>query len=145
MEFSYANFPADPDTAFPDRKALRRPVIGIMLKHGSKSIVTKAIIDSGADFCIFPSSIAAALGISIPTPQASSFSGTANEPQTAYFAVVQATIWNANSEEVPITFDLYAGFCETLEHVGLGLLGQEGFFSRFPITFDFASSRLSIG
>ncbi len=28
-------------------------------------------------------------------------------------------------------FDLYAGFCDTLEHVGLGLLGQVGFLSRF--------------
>jgi hypothetical protein len=145
MEFSYANFPAHSDSAFPGRSALRRPVIGILLKHGTKTVIAKAIVDSGADFCVFPSSLAAQLGIALPTPHATVFSGTADAPQTAYFTVVQATIWNANQDEVPITFELYAGFCDTLEHIGLGLLGQEGFFSRFPITFDYASNSLTIG
>lgn len=76
------------------------------------------------------------LGITIPNQHAHVFSGTADEPQIAYFDVVRATIWNGNSSETPIVFDLQAGFCSSLEHVGLGLLGQEGFFSAFKILFS---------
>lgn len=72
------------------------------------------------------------------------FSGTSDQPQLAYFETVQATIWNGNADETPLTFDLYAGFCETLEHAGLGLLGQEGFFSRYQVTFNQSASHFDI-
>jgi hypothetical protein len=64
----------------------------------------------------------------------------ADQPQTAYFDNVKATIWNGDKAENPFTFDLYAGFCDTLEHVGLGLLGQVGFLSRFKIIMDHANN-----
>jgi hypothetical protein len=58
----------------------------------------------------------------------------------AYFAEVQATLLpmegpGIDPDQYPMTFPLYAGFRETLEHVGMGLLGQEGFFSRFQVSF----------
>ncbi len=92
-----------------------------------------ALVDSGADNCIFPASIGMALGIAVPNPNAYVFSGTADAPQIAYFDTLQVTIWNRDINEKPLQFEIYAGFCETLEHVGLGLLGQEGFFSRFQV------------
>jgi hypothetical protein len=140
MLFSYANFVATPDGAFPTRNGLRRPVIALVLRNGERYFTTMAIVDSGSDFCIFPSSVARKLGISIPNERATLFSGTSEAPQMAFFAVVRATIWNANENEVPIDFELYAGFCDTLEHIGLGLLGQEGFFSRFVVGFDYANN-----
>ena len=88
--------------------------------------------------------MASALGIAIPNQNATPFSGTADAPQIAYFETVQATISNGNSAEAPITFELYAGFCETLEHVGLGLLGQNGFFSRFVVAFDHNASTITV-
>jgi hypothetical protein len=75
----------------------------------------------------FPASIAGALGIAIPNQNASPFSGTSDSPQIAYFDTVHVVISNGNPNEAPISFGLYAGFCETLEHVGIGLPGQEGF------------------
>jgi hypothetical protein len=32
--------------------------------------------------------------------------------------------------------ELYAGFCESLEHTGMGLLGRDGFFSRFEVVMN---------
>ena len=58
--------------------------------------------------------------------------------------MVKATIWNGSPEESPIAFDLYAGFCDSLEHVGLGLLGQDGFFSLFGVSFDFANNEIAV-
>jgi hypothetical protein len=106
---------------------IKRPTLKIKLEKNGRRIVVWALVDSGADCCIFPASMAKALGIAIPNSRASPFSGTAEAPQVAYFETVQATIWNGKATEDPISFELYAGFCNTLEHVGLGLLGQEGF------------------
>jgi hypothetical protein len=35
-----------------------------------------------------------------------------------------------------ITFECTVGFTEQLEQVGMGLLGQHGFFSRYQVLFD---------
>ena len=37
-----------------------------------------------------------------------------------------------------LTIPVYAGFTEGLDHSGIGLLGQAGFFERFKIIFDHA-------
>ena len=51
---------------------------------------------------------------------------------------------NIEPDQQPLAFPLYAGFCETLEHIGMGLLGQEGFFSRFAVSFNNAQSYFEI-
>ncbi|MGB9031367.1 MAG: hypothetical protein WCC27_14695 [Acidobacteriaceae bacterium] len=144
MDFPYFIIPAKPDGAFPARTATRRPIVPILLEKNSRRITTWALVDSGADFCLFPASIAGALDISIPNQNASPFSGTSDSPQIAYFETVRASIWNGDHSEAPIIFDLYADFCSTLEHVGLGLLGRDGFFSRFSLSFDFRSNLLRV-
>lgn len=144
MRFPYITFPARPDAAFPDRESVSRPMVTVLLQKNSRQIVCYGIVDSGADNCIFPASLAAQLDITIPNQNVYVFSGTSDQPQLAYFEIVQATIWNGNADETPLTFDLYAGFCETLEHAGLGLLGQEGFFSRYQVTFNQSASHFDI-
>ena len=135
MRFPYTVFPARPDAAFPDRQTISRPIVTVTLEHGELSIATFAIVDSGADNCLFPASLAAQLGIPIPNQNTFVFSGTSEQGQIAYFETVRATVWNGQAGEQPLRFLLYAGFCDTLEHVGMGLLGQEGFFSRFKVHF----------
>lgn len=136
MRFPYTVFPARPDAAFPNRQATSRPIVTVTLERGSLSIAAFAIVDSGADNCLFPASLAGQLGITILNRNAYVFSGTSEQGQIAYFETVKATMWNGQAGEQPLTFELYAGFCDTLEHVGMGLLGQEGFFSRFEVRFD---------
>ena len=140
MDFPYTTLPGRPDGAFPDRKILKRPIVEITLRKGDRSIQCEALIDSGADYCLFPATLALALGITIPNNRSSAFAGTANATQFAYFETIQATIWNSSQFERPITFDLYAGFCETLEHIGIGLLGQQDFFPRFNVTFELSDN-----
>jgi hypothetical protein len=36
-------------------------------------------------------------------------------------------------------FEVYAGFTTGMDQLGLGLLGQVGFFERFKITFDYTN------
>ena len=105
-----------------------------MEKNG-KVLTVYAIVDSGADSCIFPSSFASALDISVPNQNAFAFSGTSKQPQIAYFETIKVTVMDIVDPAQNISFDLYAGFCDSLEHVGMGLLGQEVFFSRFEVSF----------
>ncbi len=136
MQFPYSASATKPTLAFPNRTALLRPILPITLISGDRSTAVWSLVDSGADFSLFPTSTAAALGIDLDKAIPARFSGSVESPQIAYFVTVHATIWNGNEYETPFPFELYAGFCETLEHVGHGVLGQDGFFSQFSVTFD---------
>ncbi len=149
MKLPYSDFPFTPDRAFPERALIRRPVVALYLQSGDRSVVAFAVVDSGADACVFPATVARDLGISFPNERFSKFSGSAEEPQFAFFAEIQATILPMDAPHIdpgqePMTFSLYAGFCETLEHVGMGLLGHEGFFSRFAVSFYAAQNYFEI-
>lgn len=146
MRFPFFTFPAPPTAAFPKRNLIKRPLLQLTLRRGSISINTFAIVDSGADECIFPASLGIALGVPIPNPNVYVFSGTANQPQNAYFDDVHVSVMASTSPpQIAFEFELYAGFCETLEHVGLGLLGQNGFFSLFKVVMDHPNHFLEIG
>lgn len=133
-----------PDDAFPDRVSIQRPVLVVVLENSPNVVGTLAIVDSGADSCIFPASLDGPLGIAIPNRNRSVFSGTTDSPQIAYFENVRARIWDSTTKSFVFDFGLYAGFCDTLEHVGHGLLGQNGFFSRFVVKFDGAENLFDI-
>jgi hypothetical protein len=149
VQIPYSILPVKPDPAFPQRNSITRPIVALHLAHGENQIVTFALVDSGADHCIFPASIAEALGISIPDDNASIFSGSSEGAQIAYFEQVQATILPMDAPDIdpnqpPVTFPLFAGFCETLEHIGMGLLGQDGFFSHHTVIFHNAQSYFEV-
>jgi hypothetical protein len=118
VKIPFSALPAKPNAAFPYRTAVNRPIVALLLSHGDRSVVAYAFVDSGADSCVFPASLAADLGIAIPNPRFALFSGTLEAPQVAYYEQIQATILpmeapNIDPGQEPITFPLYAGFCET--------------------------------
>lgn len=145
MVFPFVSLPAPPTAAFPNRTQIRRPILQLTLQRGNLRVAALALVDSGADECIFPASLGTVLGVPIPNPNVLVFSGTANQPQNAYFDTVHVRVWTfANPAQLAFEFDLFAGFCDTLEHVGLGLLGQNGFFSRYKIAMDHAQNSMEI-
>ena len=149
MKIPYSDLRVKPDAAFPDRRSLDRPIVALLLNKGEKSVIAYATVDSGADNCVFPASIGLALGIDLPNPRSSLFSGSRDEPQIAYYEEIEATILPMESQQIPtgqepLSFPLYAGFCDTLEHVGMGLLGHAGFFSRFEVHFHAAGRYFEI-
>lgn len=140
MKIPFSFLPVSADSAFPERSELKRPIVSLLLKKGGGFLIVYAVVDSGADVCVFPASVARDLEISLPNDKCSSFSGSGDVHQTAWFEEIQVTLLPMEGQGIdpnqePLTFPLYAGFCETLEHVGMGLLGQQGFFSRFKVTF----------
>jgi len=41
-------------------------------------------------------------------------------------------------------FQVYAGFAEHLDNLGMGILGQKGFFDRFKVHFDLPQGNFEI-
>jgi hypothetical protein len=145
MIFPFLPFFAAPSAAFPNRRRVIRPVVRATLEYGGRTVDVLALVDSGADYCLFPESVGLALGIPLPNSNVAMFSGTADQRQIAYFEHVKAFLKVPfKPSQAAFSFELYAGFCRTIEHLGLGLLGQHGFFSRYRVTIDHTSEVLGI-
>jgi hypothetical protein len=121
MVFPFVELPAAPAPAFPNRTSIKRPMLQLSLHRGSKVVSTFAIVDSGADECIFPASLGMALGVPIPNPNVYVFSGTAEQPQNAYFDNVRVAVWQfATPSRVAFEFELYRVFATRLNILGSG-------------------------
>ena len=139
MDFRYKKFPIDPNNCpFPNKKHALRPVIQIDLESPTKGKFGYfVLIDSGADYCIFHASIGELLGLDIKSGTPLTFYGTSGEPQIAYFHKITFKIGgNPHTAEV--------GFSYEMEKLAYGLLGQDGFFDKWNVKFEFKKENIEI-
>jgi hypothetical protein len=88
------------------------------------------MVDSGADQCAFPLSFSFALGINPFLGPSEFIGGVGSSAIPAYF-------WDIVIDLQGLTqFPLRVAFTEGLNPWGIGLLGQDGFFNRFKVSFD---------
>jgi hypothetical protein len=127
LAYSRVDIPAT--AAFPNGRSAPRPVLTVGLVNGTSRITCYAIIDSGADHCVFPRSFMQPLGLDPLTApvELSSGVGSANVP--IHYANISIDLQGL------IEFPAYAGFTTGLDQQGYGLLGQIGFFDRFNVGF----------
>lgn len=74
MKFRYFKFPLPEKSDFFGHSILK-PIIPVGLTVGAEPFDYSALIDSGADFCIFDAGIAEALGLHVKNGKKISFSG----------------------------------------------------------------------
>ena len=92
-----------------------------------------SVVDSGADYCVFPASFGERLGIDVKNGKPAKMSGFGGGGQCFYHKVnvlvmIENKIWR---------FECFAGFSELMNDLGIGLLGRHGFFELFEeIIFD---------
>ena len=137
LRYDYRKFPAEPSQAFPRRFSAIRPVIPIQLTREEKRVRYLAIIDSGADLCIFHAEIGELLGITVESGKLLRFSGISNPQLTAYFHDIKLEVGGYE-------LDCYVGFSRDLGNLPYGLLGQLGFFNLFDILFDYSKERIEL-
>jgi len=137
MKFSYLKFPAQPTEAFPDRKWALRPVLPVTLKNEDKKITIQALIDSGADHNIFNAEIGEILGIDVKSGKKLYFWGTSGQKQLAYYHDIGIEIGG-------LEYECYCGFSYDINHLPYGLLGQNDFFKKFKILFDYSKERFEV-
>jgi hypothetical protein len=111
--------------------------VGVTLINGQSTFSCYAIVDSGADYCAFPLPFVSPLGLDPLHAAVDQCVGVGGYGVPTYFWDV--VIHLIGTEE---SFPTKVGFTEGLNHLGMGLLGQEGFFNRFQVSFDLCRSGL---
>jgi hypothetical protein len=112
-------------------KKVQRPLLGIMLEDdGRFSTEMFALLDSGADYCLFPYQFLEELGIE-KVGLGVDFSLGMAEGHPIYFATVTLHIMG-----MEVSGEIEAGFTEYLDGKGMALLGHNGFFDRYRVMFD---------
>jgi hypothetical protein len=127
--FHYTLVHRRPTPAFPKGKLSAKPFVQVEILSPHGNLSCRAIIDSGAEHCVFPRSFLPQLGLDpLEAPvEFSSGLGSLNVP-THLFDI------NLNFAGI-VTFPMRAGFTVGMDNHGFGLLGQTGFFDRFHVRF----------
>jgi hypothetical protein len=123
-----------PYRPYPDQngKIHLYPLIRVQVgkKHAQRTRHFEAMVDSGAADCMFPESVAQAIGIDLKTgkkEQRTGIGGTQDvwiHPIQLYVGLEVITINAAFAKALPVA----------------GLLGRIGFFEHFKVTFDPSSN-----
>lgn len=122
MEFEYKRY------LLPNGETITRPVIPILIRNprNNEAIDYEALVDSGADRCVFPSEIGEMIGINIEAGEQHYVSGVVEgERRPLYMHPIEITPGGYWASRVLHTT---AGFMPDLSDCGHGLLGQRGFF-----------------
>lgn len=115
-----------------------RPYLGVILRNGFRtSPKVVALVDSGADRPIFPLEMAVDfLHLDLSQAKVWRFYGTANVLQEAKLADVRMAVLTEDDASQAFEVGVTCAFCDTFDFPAAGgLLGQDGFFSRFKTTF----------
>jgi hypothetical protein len=122
--------PANP--IIPTIENISRPILNIGLKHGSGQAVFgfACLVDSGADFCIFPAQFGYKAGIDVKAGKVFDTSGVGSVATAYYHEIAVGVVL----PKQVIYFDCTAGFSFDMELTGV--LGRRGFFEAFDcVTF----------
>lgn len=127
---AYTVFECEANPSFPEGHIAKRPVLFLDVVNGNERSGCYVIVDSGADHCTFPLSLALELGLDPLTAAASNTTGVGDDAVPTFY-------WPVNIDIQGVaTLAVYAGFTAGLERVGFGLLGQAGFFDHVKVVFD---------
>lgn len=106
------------------------PVIPVEIYHNDQLVIYEALIDSGADLCIFPGDLVEALGIDLKDGKEMEFGGITGTPAKGY----------VHGVELRIRGDKYKTACvfsDEIADYGYGILGHLGFFDHFRVKFEY--------
>jgi hypothetical protein len=85
--------------------------------------------DTGADACLFPMSLAIMLKLDVLRLPKEMTGGVGSQANLTYYDHLTIDMGHG------IVFTAYAGFTQGMDAVGLGLLGQNGFFDTYQVEF----------
>lgn len=118
--------------------SLLKPIIPITILSNEKQVSYLALIDSGADFCIFDAAIGIYLGIDIKKGEQINFGGIQETGQAeAYLHKITLNIGGFSYETI-------VGFSDCIAKRGFTILGQKGFFDKFSVKFDYSKSEIEL-
>ena len=130
--------PLNPELSkvYPGTKALLKPLITVVLRYQDKKQKLFTLVDSGADVCLFPKDVADILGIDIKNGAMVFITGIGGGQIPFYFHEVEILLGEYQVKTK-------VGFSNS--HIGVsGILGQQGFFDNFIVSFDYRNRFIEI-
>ena len=114
-----------------------RPIIEIIIKYGHSEMLgpIAALIDSGADYNLFPSYMCQSLGINLKSGQKSSVRGVSGDKIITYRHLDIRIFVEGDS------FSTFIDFSDFYNEIPI--LGQQGFFDKFK-SVNFSRSKEEI-
>jgi hypothetical protein len=107
-----------------------RPILPTVLTSENGTILEcPALVDSGADACLFPLYVAQGLNLDLTTLPRSVTGGVGNLLNVTFHAILTVDLGHG------IRFRAEVGFTEGMNRAGFGLLGQQGFFENYNVEF----------
>jgi hypothetical protein len=136
MEFDYRK---EPDHTRPKKDWIKRPKVQARISYGDRHEDLICLVDSGADDCMFHSSIADLLGIDLKTGKLKRYGGVgAGMLVEAYLHDIELEIYGLGDR-----ISISAAFSEQFSQKS-GLLGQSGVFETYQILFEGYKGKFSI-
>lgn len=86
-----------------------------------------SVVDSGADYCVFPATFGEMLGIDVRSGESSQMAGFGGSGDCFYHSLNVVVV----IEGLIYRFQCFAGFSYLMNELGIGLLGRHGFFELF--------------
>lgn len=128
--FRYVPFAIAASDVRPQGATAYRPVAFATITASNGNSVRWVVMpDSGADDCLFPLSLAIMLKLDVLHLPKAMTGGVGSQTNTTYYDNLTIDLGNG------IVFHAYAGFTQGMDSVGLGLLGQSGFFDAYNVGF----------
>ena len=137
MKFKYRKFNLSPPSDFFG-KLILKPIIPIKILKASIILQYAALIDSGADFCIFDAGLGEYLGLNIKSGIQVEFGGIQS------LGGAKAYIHKVDLEIGGHEFRTEVGFSYDISRNGYGILGQKGFFDKSVVKFDLEKEEIEI-
>ena len=129
----YTKIEIPPRGSFP-AKTLYSPLVKTFLFYENKKPIFSfdSVIDSGADFCVFPAEFGEMIGLTVEAGQHLPSFGVGGKDTLFFHKIKVGIIMRNEIEKDEIwKFECTAGFSRTMNKKGVGLLGREGFFDLF--------------
>jgi predicted aspartyl protease len=123
------------DDPFTNKRYILRPIILISLKHKMNALRFEALIDSGADFSIFPIEIANKLKIPLKKTKRIYFSGVGGG---SFEGIITKIVLEVGA----VSVNTKAVFTNAKENIGI--LGQKGFFDQFDVKLSYQKQQIEI-
>ena len=112
----------------PSKPHFRRSVFDVELIGPSNTIKTIAIVDSGADNCLFNIEYAKVIGVDITKCDKEITIGVEGEGKDVFMTNLEIQVKDLDKIKIPV------GFIDSKSVIGL--LGQSGFFDQYKIKFE---------
>lgn len=107
-----------------------RPLIPITIQYNKIKLNYLALLDSGADFNIFHADLADILGIDLSKLKTTSFGGIQRGTESkGHYSAFKLGVED-------FSFNAPVVFSRDISPDGYGILGQQGFFDHFKVTFE---------